>query len=121
MGRVGGEEEHGSFMDGDILDGVRGGGRVDHRAEEHRSSVLVEEFGRRVDVVVGSGVGPADYHDGVAGREARGGVVYAVIIHGRLEKMRIFFEPVGVERERAPGGFGWSILVLSCVFFICNK
>ena len=106
MGRVGGEEEHGSLMDGDVLDGVRGGGRVDHRAEENRSSILVEEFGRGVDVEVCSGVGPANYHDGIAGREARGGVVYAVIIHGGLEQMRVFFEPVGMERKRAPGGFG---------------
>jgi len=106
MGRVGGEEEHGSFMDGDVLDGVRGGGRVDYRAEENRSSILVEEFGCGVDVVVCSRVGPTNYHNGIAGREARGGVVYAIIIHGGLEKMRVFFEPLGMERERAPGGFG---------------
>lgn len=35
--------------------------------EEHGAAVLVEEFGRGVEVVVCSRVGAADDHDGVAG------------------------------------------------------
>jgi hypothetical protein len=53
---------------------------------------LVEEFGRGVEVVVCSGVGAANDHDCVAG--GVGGVVDAVVVDGRLEEVRVGFEPV---------------------------
>ena len=45
-------------------------------------------------MVVCTSVGAADDHDGVAG--GGGGVVDAVVINGRLEEVRVGFEPVAV-------------------------
>lgn len=61
VGRVGWEQEHAAFVDGDVLvsRGRRGGGRVDD-FQEHGTPVLVEPFGRAVDVVVRPCVGAAD-------------------------------------------------------------
>jgi hypothetical protein len=58
---------------------------------------LVEEFGRGVEVIVCSGVGAADDHDGIAG--GGGGVVDAVVVDGGLEEVRIGFEPVVASLE----------------------
>lgn len=79
-------------MDGDVLWCGRGGGRV-NGFEEHRTLVLVEEFGGRVDVVVGAGVGAADYHYGVAGCVWGGGVVDAVVVDWGTEEVGVGFEP----------------------------
>ncbi|RBQ78392.1 hypothetical protein VDGD_21221 [Verticillium dahliae] len=55
--RVGGQQEHVALADDDVLEGAVG--RVDD-LEGHGALVLVEPLGRRVDVVVGAGVGAAD-------------------------------------------------------------
>ena len=55
--------------------------------KEHRPAVLVEPFGGCVDVVVGARVRAADNHD----REA--GVVNAEVVDGRLQEVRVLFEP----------------------------
>lgn len=55
--------------------------------EEHSAFVLVEEFGRGVDVVVCSSVGAAYDHDG------HGIVVDAVVVDRRFEEMGILAEP----------------------------
>jgi len=81
-------------VDGDVLWGRRGGRGV-NCFEEHGAAVLVEEFGGAVDVVVGAGVGAADYHYCVAGGSRGGGVVDAVVVYRRLEEVRISFEPTG--------------------------
>ena len=65
MGSVGGKEEHAAFVDGDVEEGGRwggrgrGGGLVDD-FQQHAAPVLVEPFGGGVYVVVGAGVGAAD-------------------------------------------------------------
>ena len=65
-----------------------------HRLQQHTSFVLVEEFRRLVDVVVGSCVGTADDHDG------HGIAVDAVVVDWWLEEMGVFVEPFGeVERH----------------------
>jgi hypothetical protein len=55
--------------------------------EQHAAFVLVEPFGRLVDVVVGSRVGSADYH------YCEGVVVDAVVVHGGLEEVGVFGDP----------------------------
>ena len=60
---------------------------------------MVEELGSGVDMIVGSRVGPADNHDRVAGRGRGGGMVDAVVIDGRLEKMRIGLDPKQCESQ----------------------
>lgn len=77
-------------MDGDVLECGWCGGCIDG-FQEHRASVLVEEFGGCVDVVVCSGVRAADYHYGVAGCGGGGGVVDAVVVYGWLEEVGVFF------------------------------
>lgn len=71
---------------------TRGARRLVYGLEQHRPPVLIEEFGRGVDVVVGARVGPADDHDGIPGGGAR--VVDAVVVDGRLEEVSVCFEPV---------------------------
>lgn len=78
-------------MNGYVYESGRGGGGVDG-FEEHGAVELVEEFGRRVDVVVCSGVRAADDHDGVAAGCGR--VIDAVVVDGGLEEVRVVFEPV---------------------------
>lgn len=73
-------------MDGHVDKPGRRSGCVDG-FEEHGAPVLVEEFGRGVDVIVGSGVGAAHDHDGVAG--GGGGVVDAVVVDGGLEEVGV--------------------------------
>lgn len=80
-------------MDGDVLGSRRGCRGVDC-SQEHRAAVLVEEFGSGVDVVVGAGVGAADYHYCVAGGSWRGRVVNAVVVDRGLEEVGVSFEPV---------------------------
>lgn len=82
-------------MDGDVL-WLWWAGRGVNCFEEHRAAVLVEEFGGAVDVVVGAGVGAADYHYSIAGGSRGGGVVDAVIVDGRLEEMGVSFEPAEI-------------------------
>lgn len=55
--------------------------------EEHSAFVLVEEFGRGVDVVVCSSIRAAYDHDG------HGIVVDAVVVDWRFEEMGILVEP----------------------------
>ena len=52
--------------------------------------MLIEEFRGGVDVEIGAGVGAADDHDGHADF---GGLMDAVVVHGRLEEMGVLFEP----------------------------
>lgn len=80
-------------MDGDVLRGLRVG-RVVDCSQEHGAAVLVEEFGGCVDVVVGAGVGAADYHYRVAGGSRGGGVVDTVVVDRGLEEVGVSFEPV---------------------------
>lgn len=80
-------------MDGDVLGSwwyCRG---VDC-FEEHGAAVLIEEFGGCVNVVVGTGIGAADYHYCVAGSSRGGGVVDAVVVDRGLEDVGVSFEPV---------------------------
>lgn len=55
--------------------------------EQHAAAVLVEELGRRVDVIVGAGVGAADDHDGERV------VVDQIVVDGGLEEVGVRFEP----------------------------
>lgn len=60
---------------------------------------MIEKFGSSVDVVVRSGIRPADYHDCVAGCLWPGGVVDTIVIDGWLEKVRVLFKPaLGISR-----------------------
>lgn len=74
----------------DLLDGL----------EEHSAFVLVEEFGRRVDVVVCSCVGAAYDHDG------HGIVVDAVVVDRRFEEVGILAEPFREVQGGEHGGCG---------------
>lgn len=93
MRGVGREEEDRTFVDGDVLWSWWGGRGVDC-SQEHGAAVLVEEFGGCVDVVVGAGVGAADYHYCVAGGSRGGGVVDTVVVDRGLEEVGVSFEPV---------------------------
>lgn len=84
MRRIRGQQKQRPFVNGDVNECGWRGGCVDG-FEEHGSPVLVEEFGRGVEVVVCSGVGTADDHDCVAG--GVGGVVDAVVVDGGLEEV----------------------------------
>ena len=48
-------------MNGNILECMRRGGSIDN-LEEHRASVLIEEFRRLIDVIVGPCVGSSNHH-----------------------------------------------------------
>jgi hypothetical protein len=65
--------------------------------EEHATLVLVEPFGSRVDVVVVTGVGPADDHHGHVL------VVDTVVVDRRLEEMGVLGEPLGKVVSTAAG------------------
>lgn len=56
--------------------------------------MLVEELWCCVDVVIRSSIGPADDHNGQTPSGRGGGVVDAVVIDRRLEKVGVVFEPV---------------------------
>ena len=103
--RVGWQEEHFAFTDGDVPVGAG----VDD-FEEHAAAVLVEPFAGLVDVVVCSGVGAAD--DLVGGErwsrgvEQSGGlrwreryhycdvlVVDAVVVDWGFQEVGVLFEP----------------------------
>lgn len=58
-----------------------------HRLQQHATFVLVEELGRLVDVVVGASVGAADNHN------RHRIMVDAVVIDGRFQQVRVFFQP----------------------------
>lgn len=81
-------------MDRDVLDdggvGCGGGFGVDG-FEEHGAAILVEEFGGRVDVIVCSCVGAADYHYRVAGGAGGGGMVDAVVVDWGAEEVGVGF------------------------------
>lgn len=62
--------------------------------QQHRPAILVEEFRRGINVVVGARVGAADDHDRVAFCGRRGRVVDAVVVDGGLEEMGVGFEPI---------------------------
>lgn len=83
-------------MDRNVLEGGRGAGFIDG-AEEHGAFILVKEFRGRVDVVVCSGVGAADYHYCVALRGGGGGVVDAVVVYRGLEEVGVGFQPISVK------------------------
>lgn len=55
--------------------------------------MLVKEFGGGVDVVVGSRIRSSDDHDGQPARGWIGRMVDAVVVDGRLQEMRVIFEP----------------------------
>ena len=81
-------------MDRDVLRDCglgRGGGFGVDSLEKHGAAILVEEFGGRVDVVVCSCVGAADYHDCVAGGAGGGGVVDAVVVDWGAEEVGVCF------------------------------
>jgi hypothetical protein len=96
--RVAREEEHVTLADDDVLEHA-----VVHHLEHHGALVLVEPLGGLVDVVVCAGVGAAydlarSQYSGLRGvrREERGAyhggeaiIVNAVVVDGRLEKVRV--------------------------------
>ena len=88
------EEEERALVDGDVLDDSglgRGGGFGVDSLEKHGAAILVEEFGGRVDVVVCSRVGAADYHHRVAGGAGGGGVVDAVVVDWGAKEVGVGF------------------------------
>lgn len=82
-------------MYGYIDELVRGARGID-RLEQHRAFVLVEEFGRLVDVVVGSCIGAAEDHYGQAGGLRRRGMIHAVVVNGWLKEVFVLLDPARV-------------------------
>lgn len=83
MGSIGGEEEHVALVDMDVAELT-----IVNDLEEHAAFVLIEPFGGLIDVVVCAGVGAANDHDG------DGIIVNAIVVHGRLEHVGVFRNPV---------------------------
>lgn len=80
-------------MDGDILEGMRRRRGV-NRLEKHGPSMLVEEFRCVVDMIICAGVGPSYNHHSDPRSAGRRWVIDAVIVDGRLQKMRMLLQPV---------------------------
>ncbi|EFE39113.1 hypothetical protein TRV_06198, partial [Trichophyton verrucosum HKI 0517] len=108
---VGRQEIERALVDGDVLEGRRAGGGVDH-LDHDRALVLVEELRRAVDVVVGPGIGPAHHHDRVSLRGLGRRVVDAVVANRRFEKMSVLLQPAhsgrggerSANRHQTPSG-----------------
>lgn len=80
--RIGWQEEHLSFLDGEILELA-----VIHDLEEHVALVLIEPFLSLVDVVVCPGVGSSDSHDDKVA------ALDKVVVDGRLQLVSVFLDP----------------------------
>ena len=74
------QQEQLALVDVDVAE-LAGGGLDGF--EQHAAGVLVEEFGRRVDVVVGARVGAADDHD------CEGRVADQVVVDGGFEEVGV--------------------------------
>ena len=80
-------------MDRYVSEGMGSCGSV-NCLEKHRSSMLIEEFGCRIDVVISARIWPSDHHHRHPGCLGRGRMIDAVVVDRRLEKVCILFEPV---------------------------
>jgi len=80
--RVGRQEEHVALADDNVAEGA-----IIDDFEHHGALVLVEPFGRLINVVVGAGVWPADDHD------CEIFIVDAVVIDRRLQQVGVLLQP----------------------------